>query len=184
MTAAESSVVRLFFAALPDAATCERVAAAADSLPLELTAQRVPRDNYHVTLAFVGEIAVSRLPTLLGIGRAQQIPEFSLRFDAYEYWPKPEVVVAAARAIPHALERLWRELHQELANHQLALDPKRLRPHVTLARKVSQAPVLQAMSVFDWPVSEFCLMRSDASGVRSAYTVVDTWPLLYDAAET
>jgi RNA 2',3'-cyclic 3'-phosphodiesterase len=184
VTIAENSLVRLFFAALPDAATRLRIAAAADSLQLEPDAQRVPRDNYHVTLAFIGEIAASRLPAVLAIGRARQTAAFSLRLDAYEYWPKPEVVVAAARAIPPALERLWQELHQELASHQLALAPKRLRPHVTLARKVSQAPVPQAMSGLDWPVRDFCLMRSDTAGARPAYTVVGTWPLLDDAAET
>jgi RNA 2',3'-cyclic 3'-phosphodiesterase len=184
MTVAENPRVRLFFAALPDAATRGRIAAVADALMLGPGARPVPCGNYHVTLAFVGEIAAPLLPTLLKIGSAQRIPSFSLRFAAYEYWPKPEVVVAAARAIPPALGQLWQQLHRELAAHQWALDPKRLRPHVTLARKVSQAPVLQAMSSIDWPVREFCLMRSDTSGVQSAYTVVDTWSLLYDAAET
>jgi len=184
MTVAENSRVRLFFAALPDAATRERIAAAADALPLASGTQWVRWDNYHVTLAFIGEIAAPLVPALLEVGRAQRSPGFSLRFDAYEYWPKPEVVVAAARAIPRALEQLWQRLHRELAAHQWALDPKRLRPHVTLARKVSQAPVLQAMSSFDWPVREFCLMRSDTSGAQSAYTVVDTWSLLDDAAES
>jgi len=53
-----------------------------------------------------------------------------------------------------------------------------LRPHVTLARKVTQAPVPQAMSPIDWRVRSFSLARSDTSGARSVYTVVDTWPLL------
>jgi 2'-5' RNA ligase len=43
---------------------------------------------------------------------------------------------------------------------------------------VAQAPVLQAMSPFEWHAREFCLMRSDTSTRQSAYTVVDTWPLL------
>jgi 2'-5' RNA ligase len=176
--------VRLFFAVLPDAATRERIAAAADALPWVPPARLVPRENFHLTLAFVGAIPASRLPTLIEIGRAQRIERFSLRFDAYEYWPKPEVVVAAARTLPAALEGLWQQLHRELAKHQWALDPKRLRPHVTLARKVSQAPVFKAMASFDWPVTEFSLMRSDTSGAQSAYTVVDTWSLLDNAAKT
>jgi RNA 2',3'-cyclic 3'-phosphodiesterase len=184
MTSAENSRVRLFFAALPDVATRERIAAVADTVQLDSVARQVPHDNYHVTLAFIGEIDAPRVPTLVGIGGAQRTLPFSLRFDAYEYWPKPAVVVAAARAIPPALERLWQQLHRELAAHQWALDPKRLRPHVTLVRKVAQAPVLQAMSAFDWPVREFSLMRSDTSGLQSAYTVVDTWSLLDDATKT
>jgi 2'-5' RNA ligase len=177
-------VVRLFFAVLPDAATRERIAAAADALPLVPPARFVPCENFHLTLAFVGEIPASRLPVLVEIGRAQRIVRFSLRFDAYEYWPKPEVVVAAARTPPAALERLWQQLHRELAKHEWALEPKRLRPHVTLARKVSQAPVFKAMPSFDWSIAQFCLMRSNTSGAASAYTVVDTWSLLDDASET
>ncbi len=182
--ASNHAPVRLFFAVLPDAGTRERIVEVADEMRLEPAVRYVPRANYHVTLAFVGEIPTSQVTTLRRIGADQRTTEFTLRLDAYEYWPKPEVVVAAARTIPQALERLWRELHLGLAAHRWALDPKRLRPHVTLARMVSQAPVLQAMSGFDWRVREFSLMQSHSSGAQPAYTVVDTWSLLDDSAKT
>jgi 2'-5' RNA ligase len=115
---------------------------------------------------------------MLKVGAAQQERAFSVTFDAYKYWPKPGVIVAAARLVPAELHRLWRQLHHDLAGHACLLEPEQLCPHVTLARKVSQPPVLQAMSAFDWRVRDFCLMRSDTSGIQSAYTVVDTWSLL------
>jgi RNA 2',3'-cyclic 3'-phosphodiesterase len=184
MSSAGKPRLRLFFALLPDAATRERIAAAADALPLVPPARIVPRENFHLTLAFVGDIPASRVPVLVEIGRAQRIERFSLRFDRYEHWPEPAVLVAAAGTFPPALERLWRQLHRELAKHHWAPDPERLRPHVTLARKVLQAPVFKAMSLFDWPIPDFSLMCSDSSGAASAYTVVDTWSLLDDASET
>jgi hypothetical protein len=49
---------------------------------------------------------------------------------------------------------------------------------VTLARKVMQAPVPQAMSAFVWRATSFSLVLSETGGIASAYTVVDTWPLL------
>ena len=174
--------LRVFFAAVPDPAARERIAAASQLLSLERGARRVPRENFHLTLAFVGEVAASQVPLMLKVGTAQRECAFSVTFDAYEYWPKPGVIVAAARLIPDGLHRLWRQLHRELAGHDWALESKPLRPHVTLARKVSQPPVLQAMSAFDWRVRDFCLMRSDTSGSQPAYTVVDTWSLL-DSAE-
>ena len=61
-----------------------------------------------------------------------------------------------------------------------ALDAAALRPHVTLARKVSPAPVLPPLRAFDWSVSEFSLMLSNTRGAHSAYTVIATWPLLYE----
>jgi 2'-5' RNA ligase len=173
--------LRLFFAAVPDPAACERIDALSQGMSLPPGARRVPRENYHMTLAFVGEVPAAQLPALLQVGAAQRERVFSVAFDAYEYWPKSGVVVAAVRLIPAELQRLWRRLHDDLAGYARALESERLRPHVTLARKVSQPPVLQAMSAFDWRVRDFCLMRSDTSGIQSAYTVVDTWPLLDNA---
>ncbi len=172
---------RLFFALKPAPAERDELASAAQSLSLGPESRLVPRSNYHLTLAFIGEVAVSQLPVLQQIGARRAARALTLKFDAFEYWPKPEVVVAAARTIPEGLQSLWHQLHQELASHAWALDAKRLRPHVTLARKVSQAPVLQAMSPVSWVAREFCLMRSELGGAQPAYTVVDTWPLLYDS---
>jgi 2'-5' RNA ligase len=179
----DDSKARLFFAVLPDPATRERIAAATAALQLSSASRPVPRANYHMTLAFVGDVAERQLPILLEIGAAQRITACSPRFDAYEYWPKPGIIVAAARTLPGALDRWSQQLRRDLAEHRWALDSQQFRPHVTLARKVSQAPVLQAMSSFDWLVNDFCLVRSDTSGVQPAYTVVGTWPLLYDSGK-
>jgi RNA 2',3'-cyclic 3'-phosphodiesterase len=173
--------LRLFFALKPDPSEWGGLGEATRSLLLKPGSLLVPRSNYHLTLAFIGEVAASQLSILQEIGARQVAPALALKFDAFEYWPKPEVVVAAARTIPEGLQVLWQRLHDELAVHQWALDAKRLRPHVTLARKVSQAPVLQAMSPVNWVAREFCLMRSQLGGAQPAYTVVDTWPLLYDS---
>jgi 2'-5' RNA ligase len=183
MSTSDAGYERLFFAAVPDPATRERIAAAAGAITLGAQARWVPGENYHATLAFVGDIPSALVSVLHEIGGAQRSDRFTLRFDAYEYWPKPEVVVTAARVIPPALEQLWHRLHSELALHQWALEPKRLRPHVTLARQVALAPGLPSMEPFDWTVSEFSLMRSQR-GARPAYTVVDTWSLLDDSGKT
>ena len=93
------------------------------------------------------------------------------------------MVVAAARTIAPALQGLWQNLHAGLNDLGLALAPKRLRPHITLARNVAQQPLLRPLSSFDWPVETFSLVRSDTGGARSIYTVQDTWPLLYEPAK-
>jgi 2'-5' RNA ligase len=181
-TGSTDTRLRLFFAAIPDPGAREQIAAASLHLSLEPGARRVPHEDLHMTLAFVGDLAASQLPSMLKVGAAQKERAFSVTFDEYDYWPKAGVIVAAARSIPAELNRLWQQLHREHAGRSRPLESERLRPHVTLARKVSQPPVLQAMSAFDWRVRDFCLMRSDTSGIQSAYTVVDTWQLL-DSAE-
>jgi 2'-5' RNA ligase len=162
--------------------TRRHIASVANALHLAPPSSIVPHENFHMTLAFVGEQSETKLLTLLKIGAAQRTCAFTLRLDTVEYWPGSKVMVAAARDCPKALGQLWRGLRATLEQHELVLAPQPLRPHVTLARKVSQAPVLQAMSAFDWIVRGFSLMQSSTAASRPIYTVLDTWPLLDEAA--
>jgi 2'-5' RNA ligase len=169
--------VRLFFAAFPDGETQRLIAAAAAELVLEDGARLVPCENYHMTLAFVGEVSNAQAASLRTIVPLE-VPAFTLRFDTYEHWLKSDVVVLAASEWPPALHDLQRKLRGELAHHDLASDPRPLHPHVTIARKSVQAPVQQAMSGFRWKVTAFQLVRSVRSTIGSTYTVLDHWSLL------
>ena len=167
--------MRLFFALWPDSHVRATIAHAAAALPADISARRVPPQSYHLTLAFLGEVADTQLAVLQQIGRSQRFAGCTLNFDAVEYWREPRVVVATARQIPPELLELWAQLCRALAQSQLLrLEPAPpRRAHVTLARKVAQAPVLQAMSPFEWTSRDFSLMRSDTSGAHSVYTVVE-----------
>ncbi len=174
--------MRLFYALWPDVVVREHLARAAAALRLGCDVRCVPCGNFHMTLAFIGEVAPSRLDTLRRIGSAQRAPGRTMTFDAYEYWPEPQVVAAVVRESPAAFIELSTQLHRALSL-SAAVPPcerphRPLRAHVTLARKVAQAPVLQAMSPIDWTARSLSLVSSDTSGAQSVYTVVDTWPLL------
>jgi RNA 2',3'-cyclic 3'-phosphodiesterase len=169
--------VRLFFAVFPDSDARRRLAAAAQALVLDTESRRVPSENYHLTLAFIGEVSAS-LAALEAVGAAQRTPAFTVRFDGYEYWPTPAVVVARASSCPAPLEDLRRGLCADLAQCGVRLDDRPFQPHVTIARKVTQAPVLQAMSEIAWTAHAFQLARSDRSRAGAVYTVVDSWSLL------
>jgi RNA 2',3'-cyclic 3'-phosphodiesterase len=169
--------VRLFFAAFPDSETRRLIAAAAAALVLGDGARLVPCENYHITLAFVGEVSNAQAASLRTIGPLE-VPAFTVRFDTYEHWLRSEVVVLAASESPPALHDLQCKLRGELAHHHLTSDPRRFQPHVTIARKVMQAPVQQAMSGFLWTVTAFQLVRSVRSSTGSTYTVLDHWSLL------
>jgi 2'-5' RNA ligase len=170
----------MFFALWPDELTRTQFAHAAAALPADCRAHGVPRQNYHLTLAFVGDVAVSQRGTLQQIGASLRAPGSTITFAAYEYWREPQVIVAAAQENPAALHELWSRLQQALQSSQAAprFKSSPLRAHVTLARKVAQAPVLQAMSPVRWSARSFSLVSSDTSGAHSVYTVVDTWSLL------
>jgi RNA 2',3'-cyclic 3'-phosphodiesterase len=174
--------VRLFFAVWPEANVVRQFAHAASQLPLTSPGRLVNPGNYHLTLAFIGEVDASTLFVLRQIGAAQYASCCNIVFDGVEYWPKPGVIVSTAREIPNALEELSARLHEALLQQHLMIrSPARpLRAHVTLARKVLQAPELPMMPSLAWPVKSFSLVSSDTSGFESIYTVLDTWPLLYE----
>jgi 2'-5' RNA ligase len=175
---------RLFFALWPDAAVRMCIATAAAAVALPAPARGVPAEMYHLTIAFVGAVPTPALERVRRIGGAMRAVTCTIGFDAYEYWPKPAVVVAAARTVPPALEALWQDLHRGLAEGGFSLRPKRLRPHVTLARNATQPPQLQAMLPFVWSARDFCLVRSALGSAHSVYTVLETWRLLDEVASS
>lgn len=165
--------MRLFFALWPDPNVTRQLTQMARRLNLDSRSRPVDPKNYHVTLAFVGEVPDARLAVLQQIGRSLRVARFAFKCDSIEFWQGSQVVVAVVRATPPGLLDLWAKL-----NDAIGLSRERLRAHVTLARKVTQAPVPQAMSPVEWQATDFSLIRSDTGGVESAYTVLDTWSLL------
>jgi 2'-5' RNA ligase len=165
--------LRLFFALWADPDVRRQLTHVARQMNLESRSRRVDPKNYHVTLAFVGEVSSPKLAVMQQIGRSLRAPQFTFECDSIEFWREPQVVVAAARVVPPGLLDLWTKL-----NEAIGLPRERLRAHVTLARKVAQPPVPQAMSPVVWRAINFSLIRSDTGGVESAYTVLDTWSLL------
>jgi 2'-5' RNA ligase len=165
--------MRLFFALWPDNDVRRQLIEIARQLNLETRSRRVDPKNYHVTLAFVGEVPATKLAMLQHVGPSLRVPRFTFSCDSTEFWRGSQVLVAAVRAAPPELLDLGRKL-----NDALELPREPLRAHVTLARKVTQASVLQAMSPVVWRATNFSLIRSDTGGVESAYTVLDTWSLL------
>ena len=169
--------MRLFFAAFPDGETRRLIASAAASLMLGDGARLVPCENYHITLAFVGEVSNAQAASLRTIVPLE-VPAFTVRFDTYEHWLRSEVVVLAASECPPALHDLQCKLRGELAHHDFASDPRPFHPHVTIARKVSASPCAASDVRISVEGTAFQLVRSVRSTIGSTYTVVDHWSLL------
>jgi 2'-5' RNA ligase len=124
---------RLFFALWPDDAERDAIVAAARRL-FPLSGRPVSAADLHVTLAFVGSVDDARTDRLLELERP--LPGIPLCFDHLEHWPKPRVLVAAARQTPAALQHVVDELWRRLDRFGFARETRPFRPHVTLARDV------------------------------------------------
>ncbi|HLW23317.1 MAG TPA: RNA 2',3'-cyclic phosphodiesterase [Steroidobacteraceae bacterium] len=195
---------RLFFAALPDEGTRARLLALiAEPLRRKGRESRrdevrresgravgreggslvpVPIENYHLTLAFVGAATPAQLEAVRAIGASLRGRPCEVRLEALEWWRRAGVLALAARLCPPELAQIHARLRDALGRAGFARDLETFRPHVTVARKVTQAPVLPRVLELTWPVREVALLDSDTSGKTSRYTVLDTWPLLDEPA--
>jgi 2'-5' RNA ligase len=149
-------------------------------------ARWIERENYHITLRFLGDIddrAANDAAAMLADIRK---PAFNLHFDGLASFGgrKPRSVYAQVAAEP-ALNELQDE--QERLMRRIGLEPetRKFTPHVTLARlratsSLDVADYLSARGFFrtaPFPVTRFVLYSSRASTGGGPYVVEESYPL-------
>lgn len=170
--------MRLFFALLPDAPMRDRLEIVAAKLRLAGRSRTVTPTNLHITLAFIGDVPDTNLGMFREMG-SLGLHRLAFDLDVLEYWPKSQATVLAARQNPPELEAKTIQLRTAVAARVHPRQEKKpWRAHVTLARKVAQAPVLTEILPLAWVSQAFSLMSSKIGADESVYTVVDSWPLL------
>jgi 2'-5' RNA ligase len=149
-------------------------------------ARWIERENYHITLRFLGDIddrAANDAAAMLADIRK---PAFNLHFDGLASFGgrKPRSVYAQVAAEP-ALNELQDE--QERLMRRIGLEPetRKFTPHVTLARlratsSLDVADYLSARGFFrtaPFPVTRFVLYSSRASTGGGPYVVEESYAL-------
>ena len=166
--------IRLFAAVLPDEAAVGALACAARELRADsVRGNFVVPDNYHVTLAFIGE--TERATEAIEALRAVESDAFTLtlaqvgkfsrtRGDTYWYGVRMSA----------ALEALYARTQAELTARGFEFEKRAFKPHVTLARDVIRKSnkEIQAPEIY-FKVSAIALMRSDRIDGRLIYSPVE-----------
>jgi RNA 2',3'-cyclic 3'-phosphodiesterase len=150
-------------------------------------ARWIDRENYHVTLRFIGDIddALAReIADLLDQVRRRR---FEVRFNGLHSFGgrKPRAVVATIPLVPPLAEL---QAEQERIMQRVGLEPegRKFVPHVTLARLrdtssrevadyLATRGLVQAPS---FPVEQFVLYSSRASVGGGPYVVEAAYPLV------
>jgi RNA 2',3'-cyclic 3'-phosphodiesterase len=143
---------RLFFALWPDDRQRDRLRNTIGPLAGAIEGDPVYRANWHVTLAFIGEFRDDRIPALMEAARAVPVELFRLRFDRVEFWPRPKLAVLLAKAVPEECEQLVAALNVVIQDAGVAIDDRRFRPHITIARRARafEAQRLAQPAVVEW----------------------------------
>lgn len=114
----------------------EQVAAALEAAQAGIPAGRVvPPENFHVTLAFLGEQPRPVLEDAHDALEAVRVPAFSLRIEGLGMFggARPRVLFAEVAAEP-GLSQLRRKVLRAVHEAGIELGRERFHPHVTLAR--------------------------------------------------
>ena len=104
----------------------------------------VPPANFHITLAFVGELTEAALERLLQSMDDWRIPATvsadELLLDRTGYWQKPGIYWLGPTRWPQSLNELAQKLRNLATGVGARLDRNPFQPHVTLYRNCDTAP--------------------------------------------
>jgi 2'-5' RNA ligase len=119
-------------------------------------------ERLHLTLHFLGAVPVAQLPALRE-GLRLPWSGCALDLDLPQVWPGGTAVLEAS-VVPLALAQLHAGLATALRQLGLAVEERRYRPHVTLARK-AQGTRPPAAAPLRWPLApNYVLVRTLPGG--------------------
>ena len=164
--------MRLFIAInLPDAVKDSLESAVKTLRRQGVKANWSRRENFHLTLAFLGELE-SAEPAITAMEQVRA-RKFSLRFtDSGRFRREGGDIFWLGVAQSEPLMELQAELHQALRREGLRLERRPYRPHLTLARRLrDRGETVLTQSLPDAvPVRGISLMRSDRVEGKVQYT--------------
>ncbi|WAV92952.1 RNA 2',3'-cyclic phosphodiesterase [Oxalobacter aliiformigenes] len=146
---------RLFLALLPDQTVVEQLA----RLQKDIPGRKTPRENLHLTLAFLGNQPVSAISGLTDFLDHTEFAPFRLSLDKTGYFPKIRLSWIGPTRIPEALDKLHETTRQFLIPAYIENKKETFRPHITLARQ-SVLPDIKIDAPIIWQVNRFALMQS------------------------
>lgn len=167
---------RIFFALLPDSDTRAAIDThAAQYSPL--TGRKVKPENYHITLLFLGAVDVRTIEALCMDCENIHLPSFTVTIARVGWWKKARILWLAPDHTPAPLADLVKTLDAYAARHRLARDRREYFPHITLMRKVADAPQQPLVRPFTWRAESFSLMQSITHPNGVEYRELARWSL-------
>jgi 2'-5' RNA ligase len=170
-----ASKYRLFFALWPEPQIQEEMAQVLRRFP-RISGRSVPRQNYHVTLAFLGDVEEERLSCLCEQAAMIEFTPFSLELDRLGAFRRSGILWLGCSSIPRPVVQLYQNLSQALVPCGYQAETRPFQPHITLYRRYhARLPVVELKPIV-WTIHDFRLIVSEpeASGVR--YQSIATFP--------
>ncbi|MDR5860161.1 RNA 2',3'-cyclic phosphodiesterase [Halomonas eurihalina] len=162
--------MRLFLALVPPPALRRRFGELADTAHAHCSGRRVPDDNLHLTLAFLGEQPERQAEELADWLNGIRIAPGQWRLDRWGHFAGPGIVWIGGEP-ENPLVQLQQSLREKLEGLGIASQPRRFTPHITLLRRAEQPPG-PSLPDFDeeWSYTRAALVLSEPTDQGSRYT--------------
>ena len=173
--------MRLFTALEIQPEDRKRIYSWADSnLPLPFG--QIAQTNYHITLAFFGEIKQQNTEALIEqlaySNEKSSISPLSLRLDQVAFWPKTGIIWIGPSAWPNSLNKLAASHASAGTRYGAKKSNRAYQPHISLARGAQEMrPPLHEPEI-DISIRHITLYESQfSSSGKVEYHAVERWPL-------
>lgn len=168
---------RVFFALWPDDKTRQEIKTHIQPLFSHHPGRKVPQHNWHITLAFLGNVDETCFTCIQEQAAKVSGQSFELTLDAIGFWSKPRVVWLGCSNTPDELLHLFDTLNAKLRTCGYTPEYKTFNAHMTLLRKVTKRPRRFEFPVTKWKVENFVLVESDLTNDGAIYRVAQQYSL-------
>jgi RNA 2',3'-cyclic 3'-phosphodiesterase len=178
--ARRAATARVFFALWPPPQVARQLAATAEEFAKMASGRATRPETIHLTLAFLGDVALERLPELQRVAGGMRAAPFDLTLDRFGLWRHNRIFWAGSSVVPPALDELASTLAGALqsAGFRVADAGRTFSPHLTLVRKVKALDTaLPDSEALLWPCRNFVLVRSTLLASGPSYQTRGEFPL-------
>jgi RNA 2',3'-cyclic 3'-phosphodiesterase len=169
-------MARLFFALWPNDEIRNKLSGVCNQFESEKT-RLVKKTNLHITLEFLGEVSNEAQQELIEKVARIQCKPFDIELVRIGWWQKPAILWIGTTHLPKSLIDLVTSIKKCVKQQGLKTDNREYKPHVTIARKVTQAVVSKETFHIPWHVNSFVLVVSKSTEAGVDYQVIHEWTL-------
>ena len=151
---------RIFFALWPSEQQRQHIESALAPYKTRLSGKWIDRENWHVTLVFIGNFPECELGALQEAAGRVACPTIELRFEQIEYWKRPKILCLKADIVPDRLTELVGRLASAARRFGYVPEKRPYKAHMTIARKARFSDAMSLAPALELHWSSFELVES------------------------
>lgn len=169
--------IRVFLALFPDPPMQRQLSLQANQLEPVCGGRKIRPQHLHLTLLFIGNIAVTRIETLKQAMATINAKPFEIAFDTVCYWKHNQIVSLQAANVPAELMALVSTLKIALTDNGFTFDNRDYQPHITLIRNAAHAIQNHHIQPIPLVAAKWLLVQSKPVRNHVDYVPLGRWPL-------